>query len=417
MPIREIRATNFKSFRNLLLLPSAFNVVIGSNASGKSNFIQIIKFIRDIAKYGLPNAISLQGGVEFLRNTRIGPAEDLTLQIVYDLERPRREVIGLAGSVQIEFLPSSIEYGFRLAFSPGDLGYTIQEDALRVEGKFSWAGNSGEIQAGEGALRFWRGESRIQCAVDEPAGSGLSDEQFFLCIQREPDIHDGQLIMNIPLALPGIPALEWIFRGMKVYDFDPRLLKQSVPLAGKRELEKDGSNLPLVVRAILDDPRKKNLLSSLLQDILPFVNGISVEKAMDRSLILMIREIYHKDHAFPGLFLSDGTINIIALIIALYFEDRPVTIIEEPERNIHPNLIKRLVSMLMDASRNKQILVTTHNPEMVRHVALEDILLISRDRDGFSAISRPATKAEIRRFLEDEIGIEELFIQNLLGIE
>jgi predicted ATPase len=115
--------------------------------------------------------------------------------------------------------------------------------------------------------------------------------------------------------------------------------------------------------------------------------------------------------------VSDGTINILALIIALYFEKRPVTIIEEPERNIHPFLISKLVEMLKDASSSKQVIVTTHNPEMVKQVAIEDILLISRDADGFSRLSRPFTRKEIRTFLEHEIGIEDLFIQNLLGIE
>ncbi|NTV00321.1 MAG: AAA family ATPase, partial [Methanoregulaceae archaeon] len=72
MPIREIAVTNFKSFRELTFAPDNFTLIIGSNASGKSNLIQVFKFIRDIAKYGLNNAISLQGGVDYLRNTLIG---------------------------------------------------------------------------------------------------------------------------------------------------------------------------------------------------------------------------------------------------------------------------------------------------------------------------------------------------------
>jgi len=92
-------------------------------------------------------------------------------------------------------------------------------------------------------------------------------------------------------------------------------------------------------------------------------------------------------------------------------------VIEEPERNIHPYLISRLVEMLKDAARNKQIIITTHNPEMVKNANIDDILLISRDAEGFSRISRPASKQEIQDFLESEIGIEELFIQNLLGME
>jgi predicted ATPase len=93
-----------------------------------------------------------------------------------------------------------------------------------------------------------------------------------------------------------------------------------------------------------------------------------------------------------------------------------LTIIEEPERNIHPYLISRVVEMMKEASQKKQIIVTTHNPEIIRHADLESILLISRDKEGFSTISRPSEKEEVKTFLDNEIGIEELYIQDLLSV-
>jgi hypothetical protein len=53
---------------------------------------------------------------------------------------------------------------------------------------------------------------------------------------------------------------------------------------------------------------------------------------------------------------------------------------------------------------------------VVKHASLEHLLLVSRDPEGFSVLSRPADKEEVRTFLENEIGIEELYIQNLLGL-
>lgn len=103
MPIREISVSNFKSFRELRIEPDNFNIVIGSNASGKSNLIQIFKFLRDIAKYGLNNAISLQGGVEYLRNTNIGVQEPLTFRILYLLDEKREDVIGLKETLPVTF--------------------------------------------------------------------------------------------------------------------------------------------------------------------------------------------------------------------------------------------------------------------------------------------------------------------------
>ena len=61
-----------------------FNVVIGSNAAGKSNFISIFKFLRDIARHGIVNAIALQGGVEYIRNANLGSSRDLVIRVVYE---------------------------------------------------------------------------------------------------------------------------------------------------------------------------------------------------------------------------------------------------------------------------------------------------------------------------------------------
>ena len=72
------------------------------------------------------------------------------------------------------------------------------------------------------------------------------------------------------------------------------------------------------------------------------------------------------------------------------------------------------MDMMKDASRNKQIIVTTHSPEVVKHAGLENILLISRDKDGFSTISRPSKKKEVKVFLKNQLGLDELYVQNVL---
>jgi predicted ATPase len=75
-----------------------------------------------------------------------------------------------------------------------------------------------------------------------------------------------------------------------------------------------------------------------------------------------------------------------------------------------------VVDMMKETSQKRQIIVTTHNPEIVKYADLEDILLISRDKEGFSRISKPCEKEEVKIFLQHEMGIEELYVQNLLGI-
>ncbi|MDD1720082.1 MAG: AAA family ATPase [Methanoregulaceae archaeon] len=416
MPIRSITVSNFKSFRRLEIRPDNFNIVIGSNASGKSNFIQIFIFIRDIAKYGLDNAISLQGGVEYLRNTSIGPGEDFSFRIEYELEERKQEVIGIKDELPLYFEPQGILYEFALHFPGGSDGYEVVRDTLTITGEFLRPGKKDLDRTGVGSLALAQAEGQISYCVIPPEGVEISDDDLFPHYFQKQTLRD-RLIMNTPVAAPGVPPLEWIFRGVKVYDFDPRLFKKAVPMVGKSQLEKDGANLAIVIKSIIEDPIRRADFMNLIRDSLPFIEEIAVEKFMDMSLLLKYREVYSEDKYLPASMISDGTLNITALIIALYFEERPVTIIEEPERNIHPHLISRLVAMLKDAARRKQIIITTHNPEMVKHVNVDDILLISRNKEGFSEISRPANKAEVNAFLEQEIGIEDLFIQNLLGQE
>jgi len=70
MQIREIKVSNFKSFKDARIQLGRLTVLIGANASGKSNFVQVFRFLRDIENHDLSNAISLQGGVEYLRNMK-----------------------------------------------------------------------------------------------------------------------------------------------------------------------------------------------------------------------------------------------------------------------------------------------------------------------------------------------------------
>ncbi|HHI30177.1 MAG TPA: DUF2813 domain-containing protein, partial [Candidatus Methanoperedenaceae archaeon] len=60
MHIKKIKVSNFKSFEEEEIELGKFNVLIGANASGKSNVINILQFLKDVVESGLDNAISMQ---------------------------------------------------------------------------------------------------------------------------------------------------------------------------------------------------------------------------------------------------------------------------------------------------------------------------------------------------------------------
>jgi predicted ATPase len=255
----------------------------------------------------------------------------------------------------------------------------------------------------------------VSYAVDIPAGCPIREQDISPTLFRKRTMPEKTLLLETKYAYP-LPHVEKFFDRIAVYDIDPKLPKKGVVITGKSELEEDAGNLALVIKTMIENPEKKRKLANLIRDVLPFVEDFSVEKFMDVSLILTMRERYAKSQDLPASSLSDGTITLFALIIALYFENKPFIIIEEPVNHIHPFLISRVISMMKEASAHKQLMVTTHSTEVVKHTDLADILLISRDSEGFSIVSRPGDKEEVRTFLENEIGIDELYVQNLLGI-
>lgn len=423
MGIERIRLSNFKSFGNVDVALGDFTVVVGANASGKTNFVQAFRFLRDIARHGLENALSLQGESAYTLNASIGTRQELLLS-AYVCDQSEGLMIGTQASKVTAHI-NRINYDFSLQFTPDGQGYSIPHEEVTLHCRFSQQATENEpAKQGSGTITTRRVNKQVTLTVDAPDIS-ISDQPLLeLLVQANGlGISSTELLLETPFfpvspyVLAPSNASDNLFADIAIYDFDPKLPKRATPVTGKRTLEEDGSNLAIVLKHIIDDPDKKKLMTQLMRDMLPFVTDIGVERIADKSLLFNLREMFSENLQLPASLMSDGTINLTAIIVALYFEERPVVIIEEPERNIHPKLIANIVEMLREVSRRKQVIVTTQSPEVVKAAGVGPLLLVSRDASGFSVISRPAEAAITRTFLENEIGVDELFVQNLLGVE
>lgn len=408
-----------KSFKDLDIELGGFNVLIGRNASGKSNFVQIFKFLRDVVSHGLKNAISIQGGIEYLRNVNIGPGDEFSLEVTSDAEM--KFSFG-AKKEGIRLETSEIVYKFNIEFNNKGNGFRITEDKLTIGCDLTRLVKENETieekeGLGKGEIDISNVNGSIETNYNVPEAEKVEEYAGYFISPRflaaEP-LEPGTVLLE-SLISPIMFGINTIFESIAVYNFEPRGPKEGVRITGRMELDEDGKNLAIVLNSIKEDRDKERKFSNLLRDVLPFVEDFDVKTYADKSLLFELREKYAPDFYFPACFVSDGTINIAALIIALYFEEKPLIVIEEPERNIHPYLISKVVDMMKDASQKRQVVVTTHNPEIVRYADLENILLISRDKQGFSNISRPGEKEEVKTFLENEIGIADLYVKDLLG--
>ncbi len=413
MAIKKIKLDNFKSFRDTEVELGQFNVLIGANASGKSNFIQAFKFFRDIAKDGLENAISMQGGAEYLQNLKIKSSRPLSFGFSFD---------------------SSYSVAFNVPELPEDLAFNLRAYESNYEFALSFRDSKTfpEIAKDDYSLKceyVLMNRETFAIKHTEPAVMSLTHLDDNVVPTFNPQhinkiypisksyvwdqyVSPKKLLLESSVLFQQI--LKKITDGISLYDFDPKLPKQASKTIGKAELEENGENLSIVLNRILHDEESERKLHNLLRELLEFVDKLEVKKRPDKSLLFNMQEKYFKKRNLPASLISDGTVNITALIVALYFEEKSLVIIEEPERNIHPFLISRVVEMMKDASKNKQIIVTTHNPEVVKYAGIENLLLMHRDKDGFSVITRPKEKKEVQTFLKNEIGIEEIYIQQLL---
>jgi predicted ATPase len=425
--IKELEVQNFKSFEAFHVDLNNFNVLIGANASGKSNFIRIFKFLRNIVQYNLNDAISIEGGVEYLRNITIGNKGNLRLKLRYAPDEP---LIQQPKQGQIDIRIPDASYEFEISFHKRGKGFQIVKDLLTI------------------TYRFAKTEKRL-----EGPGSKVEDlgegRIVYRLVREEIKVEDKILPANISLGWEDISPLYGLFdfgqKGMKlpaktlfletpffglahnwfianplasvaIYDFDPKLSQRAVAITGKTELEEDASNLSLVLKGILADPEQKRKFMNLVNYLLPFIGDYSVVPQADKSFLFALRENHNSSSYLPAFLLSDGTVNLTALIVALYFTDNPLLILEEPERTVHPSLIAKMVELFEEISTDKQIIITTHNPEVVRNTPIDNLLLIARDERGFSQVQKPAQSENVQIFLQNEIGMQDLYVQNLLGV-
>lgn len=220
------------------------------------------------------------------------------------------------------------------------------------------------------------------------------------------------MLYRISMLLPSLFSESTFIR---IFDFDPRELKKSSSMASTKILEENGSNVASVLHSILRTKENRKKLTTLLNEFLPFVDGITIENNFDKSFSYKVQEKF-SNKAFHANFLSDGTVSLLAIIIALYFEELSnVIILEEPERNIHPKLLSSLLESAEDVSEEKQVIITTHNPEFLKHAKIDNVRLVQRDADGYTLISTPGNSEAVRCFVENDLGLDDLFLQDMLG--
>lgn len=407
--IKRIKIHNFKNFKDLDLELNKFNVVIGPNASGKTNFKYIFSFLKDIIAYGIDNAISYQGGGKYVRGIS---SKDKTLKMEFQFtsdvstEVYRLHPRGDYGNI---VTTNDIIYRFRLDFKE-NLSYKIVEDKLEIFCSFDLASEKHQKKY-HGKIIISKHDKEIKIKYDFPPEAGSIIQRQYEIFEFSPLTKKQLLIESKAL---GFLVVMWskFLSNMGIYDFEAKQLKSPSTMRSKVELAHDGSNLSYVFNNLRGKHEKRKIFENLMNDLLPFFKSITIERTSDGSLRFNLKESYNSKN-IPAMFVSDGTVNMMALIMCLFLQENQFTLIEEPERNIHPGLLSKIIPLMEQVSSKNQIIITTHNLTILENVELENILLISRTKDGGSSIIKPQNHKIVDKFI-DIMSFKEIMKQNLL---
>ncbi len=403
MAITALTLRNFRSFREAELRLRPFLLLIGRNAAGKSNLIHGFLFLRDIARSGLANAISLQGGLAYLQNAGLACGRDLGIEV--ELTLPvEMSALSLPDGRRIEIAPGVCTYAFALGCNERA---EVREDRFVM--RFTVRA-PGEPPA-PGLVEIVHEGDRLRYAVDLPPG--IAEAVFLPPALREARLGPNALMLESPTLYP-MGLVRRALALISCYEFAPRLSARLDLRTGAAELTEDGSNAAIALGRVLAHPDSRQQFLALLRDLLPFVEDVAVGDGPGGAPEIRVAEVYAPGRYLPAEALSSGTVELFALLIALFFSPRELAIFEEPVARLHPLVVGRLVGLMRDASAVQPLLVSTQHPAVLRHAPVEDVCLVSRDKDGFSVLTLPADSTEVRTFLEEEVGLDELFLADLL---
>lgn len=418
--ITKIAARNFRSFGDIEVDLEPLEVVIGPNAAGKSNLVEVVRFLSDITREGFDNAVSLHGGPEFIPNAS-APDEETVLSITVEHDPPSAGwALPSEDPLESECAAMATREELVVTFisDPAEGSARLLDSVLRVHAKHTARRRGRHPEGAPEVLGSFIVD--IAPSREEPVALVDTSSPDLICSE---ELVESLYVFAYPRSRDEVPVeglgaeilpIGRFLRDVRFYQFDPRTIERAVK-RGPADLEPDASNLPIVLKRLLRDEESRGKLLRLLKRLLPFLQELDVVRQADQSLLIEYIENFAPSRSLPAFLMSGGTRNLTAMIVALYFEDSSLTIIEEPEANVHPMLISRICEMFVEASTDRQIMVTTHNPEILRYVPMDNVLVVSRDADGFSRAERVRDRPGVAEFIEQELGVSDLQLMGLLG--
>lgn len=384
--LKKLILENWKSFRYAELPLDPLTVLIGTNASGKSNVVEALEFLQRIANgenvetalAGDKTLPAIRGSVELA--ARHGENE-FTLKILFSCEDDETDYLyvlktqtipqsqNIEEYLEYQLLANNLEKSqvIKVDFkTPKPHNYSITKSVDKINSSREYSESEMELINSYPQLTF------------EPQ----SIKSFYL---EKFDILKSILCFN------PIPS--------KMRDYS-RL---------SENLESDASNIAGVLAALPDD--KKTEVENTLSEYIKYLPEGDIKKVWSEPVGRLKTDamLYCQEEWKPGEIteidarsMSDGTLRFLAILTALLTRpEGSQIVIEEIDNGLHPSRAALLVKILKEigSKRNIDILLTTHNPALLDAFGSEIVpFVVVAHRDSETGESKLTLLEDIENF-------------------
>lgn len=354
MYITHLKLKNWRNFRDAEVFLAPRSYIIGPNASGKSNLLDVFRFLRDICKPiggGLQKAVEDRGGISKLRC----------------LHHRRDSEVRIEISLSEQSEGDSLDWRYVLGFKP--------------EGK-------GKQRILVSAEEVWHGK---ECLLSRPDAHDLDDTQLLTETYLE------QTRVNSSFR-----GLSSIFGNVTYLHLVPQLLKYGEKIGGNR-LEDDPFGQGFLERIAkcttkTREARLKKITKALSAAVPQFKELRYNPDKMGHPHLEALYEHHRPNAGWQGEeHFSDGTLRLLGILWSL-LEGDSLLLIEEPELSLHQAVIEQ-IPLLIDriqrvAKHRRQIIISTHS----------EILLSSKGIDprGIIVLEPSPEGTKVRRVNDAE---------------
>lgn len=356
MELVSLELKNWRNFRQARVEFSRRTFVVGPNASGKTNLLDGLRFLRDIAaeEGGLQVAVKRRGGFSALR-TLFAHGADSSVRLA------------------LACRTASHEWVYDL---------TLQKDGERARVEREVFSQDGVAVLERSAVTE-RDELRRQTWLQQ----AVKGDQF-------EDLVTG-------------------LRSIRSARLAPELLR-TTKLHGDPELEEFGSRFLERVFTSAPQQRKRRLkkINAALKGLLPYFSSLDIEPDAlgGYHLQLKVRHWRTRDAYQTEAFLSDGTLRLIALLWEILDGAGPL-LLEEPELSLHAGAVAKLPALFARVAGARQLILSTHAFSMFREVgfAAEELVLVTTSRAARAQASVVRSGADIKHVvdaLEHQLSLE-----------